>query len=65
MDAGDVPNPEKSNFSIFYDCLPILQSDLETQPEMQSLVESLKSRFCLGPPGTSLPQGFELLPIET
>lgn len=65
IDAGDVPKPQASTVSLFYDCLPILKSDLETQPEMQSLVEAAKSRFCVGPPGTTLPQGFELLQIGT
>jgi DNA-binding HxlR family transcriptional regulator len=64
IDAGDVPKPQGHNISLIYDCLPILQSDLDIQPEMRSLLDAANFRFCLGPHGTSLPGGFELLSME-
>jgi hypothetical protein len=64
IDVGDVPQPADPKGSIVYDCAPILQSDLQTEPSMKYLVDGSGWKFCMGRINTKLPNGFELLPME-
>jgi DNA-binding MarR family transcriptional regulator len=65
LKIGAIPIPDRGPVALVYDSLTLLENDRrEGPPAMRALVDRADRRFVMATPGTSPPDGFEVIPVE-